>query len=115
MLLNKLTLINFKKYRRAELEFQKGFTGIIGGNGSGKSTLVEAIAWALYGNKASIIERDLRKNSNASESESVEVKLSVRIENQEYTISRAMKGKRLEPDASLSLDEKIAKGTQSVD
>ncbi|WP_424443018.1 AAA family ATPase, partial [Methanothrix sp.] len=26
---------NFKKFRRAEVEFQDGLTGIVGGNGSG--------------------------------------------------------------------------------
>ena len=53
MHLNKLFMRNFKKYRRAEVNFHDGLTGIVGSNGSGKSTIVEAIAWALYGNRAS--------------------------------------------------------------
>lgn len=44
MHLNKLFMHNFKKFRRAEVEFQDGLTGIVGGNGAGKSTIVEAIA-----------------------------------------------------------------------
>ena len=46
MHLNKLFMHNFKKFRRAEVEFQDGLTGIVGGNGAGKSTIVEAIAWS---------------------------------------------------------------------
>ena len=54
MRLNSLSMKNFKKYRGAvKVEFQDGLTGILGGNGSGKSTIVEAIAWALYGSRAS--------------------------------------------------------------
>ncbi len=35
MHLNKLFMHNFKKFRRAEVEFQDGLTGIVGGNGAG--------------------------------------------------------------------------------
>ncbi len=62
MHLNKLVMRNFKKFRRAEVEFQDGLTGIVGSNGTGKSTIVEAIAWALYGNRASSIKRDFIRN-----------------------------------------------------
>ena len=63
MHLNKLVMRNFKKFRRAEVEFQDGLTGIVGSNGAGKSTIVEAIAWALYGNRASSIKRDFIRNA----------------------------------------------------
>lgn len=116
MHLNRLILRNFKKYRRAEIEFQDGLTGIVGANGSGKSTVVEAIAWALYGNKASIIKRELLKNSQAGESESVEVSLSLQIGKNELTIIRRMKGKSLTPEAILAIDgSRIAMGSREVD
>ncbi|HWQ19800.1 MAG TPA: AAA family ATPase, partial [Methanotrichaceae archaeon] len=116
MHLNRLILRNFKKYRRAEIEFQDGLTGIVGANGSGKSTVVEAIAWALYGNKASIIKRELIKNSLASESESVEVSLSLQVGRNELTIIRRMKGKSLTPEAILAIDgSRIAMGSREVD
>lgn len=116
MYLNKLILRNFKKYRRAELEFQEGLTGIVGGNGAGKSTIVEAIAWALYGNKASAIKRDLLKNTRASDSDNVEVKLFLNIGKQELTIYRSMRGKSLIPEAVLFLDNlMIASGSREVD
>jgi len=116
MHLNRLILRNFKKYRRAEIEFQDGLTGIVGSNGSGKSTVVEAIAWALYGNKASIIKRELIKNSLAGESESVEVSLSLQIGRNELTIIRRMKGKSLTPEAILAIDgSRVAMGSREVD
>src|SRR5690606_40937372 len=98
MLLNKLVLRNFKKYRRATIEFQEGLTGIIGSNGSGKSTIVEAIAWALYGNKASLIKRNLIKNTHANENEPVEIILFISQDNIDMKIIRNMKGKNLIPD-----------------
>ncbi len=116
MHLNKLVMRNFKKYRRAEVDFQDGLTGIVGSNGSGKSTIVEAIAWALYGNRASTIKRDFIRNARAGDSDQVEVKLSLSMGKQELVIYRAMKGKSLMPEAFLVLDgQRIAAGTKEVD
>ena len=116
MHLNKLVMRNFKKFRRAEVEFQDGLTGIVGSNGTGKSTIVEAIAWALYGNRASSIKRDFIRNAHAGESDPVEVRLTLSLGKQEMIIFRAMKGKGLMPEAVLILDgQRIAAGTKEVD
>ncbi|MEA2046592.1 MAG: SMC family ATPase [Euryarchaeota archaeon] len=117
MILNSLEMRNFKKYRNVKIEFQDGLTGIVGKNGSGKSTIVEAVAWALYGSKASTIRRDFVKNSRAGEREDVEVKLKLSLGRQTLTIFRAMKGKNLTPDARLFIDGGglVATGTREVD
>lgn len=116
MHLNKLFMRNFKKFRRAEVEFQDGLTGIVGGNGSGKSTIVEAIAWSLYGSRASSIKKDFIRNSLAGEGDPVEVKLSLSLGKRELEIYRSMKGKNMIPEASLLLDgQRIAAGTKEVD
>jgi DNA repair protein SbcC/Rad50 len=116
MHLNKLVMRNFKKFRRAEVEFQDGLTGIVGSNGTGKSTIVEAIAWALYGNRASSIKRDFIRNAHAGESDPVEVRLTLSLGKQELIIFRVMKGKGLMPEAVLILDgQRIAAGTKEVD
>lgn len=116
MHLNKLVMRNFKKFRRAEVEFQDGLTGIVGSNGAGKSTIVEAIAWALYGNRASSIKRDFIRNSQAGESDPVEIRLAISLGKQELVIYRAMKGKTLMPETFLMLDgQRIAAGTKEVD
>ena len=116
MHLNKLVLKNFKKFRHAELEFSDGLTGIVGSNGSGKSTIVEAIAWALYGNRASAIKRDFIRNARARESDAVETRLTLSLGKQELVIYRAMKGKGLMAEAFLVLDgQRIATGSKEVD
>lgn len=116
MHLNRLSLRNFKKYRRAEIEFQDGLTGIVGGNGVGKSTIVEAVAWALYGSKASTIKRDFIKNARAGENDSVGVVLSLRMGSQELSISRGMRGKSMSPEATLDIDgHRVASGSREVD
>lgn len=116
MHLNRLVLRNFKKYKRADITFQDGLTGIIGGNGAGKSTIVEAIAWALYGSKAATVERKFIKNVNAKPEEPVEVHLTLSIGKKELVISRIMKGKSMLPDASLSINgQQVAKGVREVD
>ncbi|MGB5099710.1 MAG: SMC family ATPase [Methanothrix sp.] len=116
MHLNKLVMKNFKKFRHAELEFSDGLTGIVGSNGSGKSTIVEAIAWALYGNRASAIKRDFIRNARARESDPVETRLTLSLGKQELVIYRAMKGKGLMAEAFLVLDgHRIATGSKEVD
>lgn len=116
MHLNRLSLRNFKKYRRVEIEFQDGLTGIVGGNGVGKSTIVEAVAWALYGSKASTIKRDFIKNARAGENDSVEVMLGLGMGNQELSIFRSMRGKNMSPEAALEIDgHRVASGSREVD
>ena len=116
MHLNKLAMRNFKKFRRADLEFSDGLTGILGSNGAGKSTIVEAIAWALYGNRASSLKREFIRNSRARESDAVEVALTISLGKQELAIHRAMKGKSMTPEAHLALDgQRIATGAKEVD
>ncbi|MDD4653641.1 MAG: SMC family ATPase, partial [Methanothrix sp.] len=119
MNLIKLDITNFKKYRSVNIEFQEGLTGIVGSNGSGKSTIVEAIAWALYGNiiyKNKNIDKKFLKNSKASDSERVEVRLILEMENHELSIFRAMKSFNLMPEACLSIDnEEVANSTKGVD
>ncbi|MFZ2470681.1 MAG: SMC family ATPase [Methanothrix sp.] len=116
MHLNKLVMKNFKKFRHAQLEFSDGLTGIVGSNGAGKSTIVEAIAWALYGNRASSIKRDFIRNARARESDPVETRLALSLGKQELVIYRAMKGKGMMAEAFLVLDgERIATGSKEVD
>jgi DNA repair protein SbcC/Rad50 len=116
MHLDRLVVKNFKKIRHAEVDFSDGLTGIVGSNGAGKSTIVEAIAWALYGNRASAIKRDFIRNARAGESDSVEARLTLSLGKQELIIYRAMKGKGLLAEAFLMLDgRRIASGSKEVD
>jgi len=41
MIIDRLVLKNFKRFRSEEIKFRDGITGILGNNGTGKSSLVE--------------------------------------------------------------------------
>lgn len=115
MKLIRLKMVNFKKFRNAQIEFQDGLTGIIGNNGAGKSTIVEAILWSLYGNRALSIKKDFLKNINAKKFDQMSVKLVLMTGNQEWKIYRGIKANG-QAEASLEIDAKrIAWSVKDVD
>lgn len=115
MKLIRLKMVNFKKFRNAQIEFQDGLTGIIGNNGAGKSTIVEAILWSLYGNRALSIKKDFLKNINAKKFDQMSVKLVLMTGNQEWKIYRGIKANG-QAEASLEIDTKrIAWSVKDVD
>jgi exonuclease SbcC len=104
MILNRLVLRNFKRFREEEIRFKDGITGILGNNGTGKSSLVQAIFFALYGVQATGIAADYIVSSFASPNDKCEVRLEFRIGGDNYTVHRIFRkkpGKTAEHDASL--------------
>jgi exonuclease SbcC len=102
MILTKLSLENFKKYRSFSLEFCEGLTGIIGKNGSGKSTLFEALLVALYGEpKQSRGFKENLRNANATTKDAVSVELEFEFESATYKVQREFRGKNLTTNAKL--------------
>jgi exonuclease SbcC len=116
MILDRLVLKNFKRFRNEEICFQDGITGILGNNGTGKSSLVQAIFFALYGVQATGIAADYIVSSFAPK-EKCEVRLDFRIGGDSYTVSRTFKkGKTVTHDASLFHNGKErAKGVSQVE
>jgi len=51
MLLETLHIVNFRSHKNTTVKFQTGTTVIVGDNGSGKSTIIDAILFALSGEK----------------------------------------------------------------
>jgi DNA repair protein SbcC/Rad50 len=102
MILDRLELTNFKRFRHAEIEFRDGITGILGNNGTGKSSLVSAVFFALYGVKATGISGDYIVSSFAGPKEKCEVVLDFRIGGDTYKIIRTFKkGKTVTHDAEF--------------
>lgn len=104
MQLERLKLQNFRQHADSEIDFSKGITGIIGPNGSGKSTLLEAIAWVIYGTRATRGTRETLRFSHAGEKARVEVELEFSLGGHHYKVVRGLN------DARVYLDQ----GTEPV-
>ena len=107
MILTKLKLENFKKYRFFEISFDLGLIGIIGKNGSGKSTIFEAILFALYGELKNKGDKEVVRNANALEKDIVSAELEFEIEETIYKIVREFRGKTLSANAKLYKNEEL--------
>ena len=101
MILSKLKLKNFKKYKFYEVNFELGLVGILGKNGSGKSTIFEAILFALYGELKNKGYKEIIRNAEASTKDIVLVELNFEFENIEYKVIREFRGKALSANAKL--------------
>ena len=106
MQLKTLTLLNYRKYKNAYVEFPDGVVGIIGLNGVGKTTLIEAIGWVLFGHHAARTTKELIKRNGASSNEPCRVSLAFELEGEWYEVVREMVGKNLVPGASLVINGK---------
>ncbi|PHO09906.1 chromosome segregation protein SMC [Malaciobacter canalis] len=115
MILTKLSLKNFKKYKNFEIDIYDGLTGIIGKNGSGKSTIFEAILFALYGELKSKGSKELIKNVRANSKDELIVLLEFEFDNLDYKVVREFRGKNLNAIAKLyKNDELIVNGAKDV-
>lgn len=106
MKLLKLTLHNFRKFKDLELEFPEGIIGLVGSNGSGKSTIIEAIGWAIYGNRAARTSRDQVKRMGAKRSDECWVKLAFELEGTQYEVFRILTARS--SDARVKVNGVIA-------
>ncbi len=77
--------------------------GIMGPNGAGKSTLIEAVSWALYGNRTE--NRDGKegiRRSGAGPHEDCSVELEFELGRVQYRLKRSLRGKDLKAEAELT-------------
>lgn len=116
MIIDRLILSNFKRFRHQEIRFKDGITGILGSNGTGKSSIVEAIFFALYGVQGTGIQPDYIVSSFAGPKEKSEVRLDFRVGGDEYSVLRTFKkGKTIQHDASFHRAGKLrATGVSQV-
>lgn len=98
------------------MEFPDGVIGIMGPNGAGKSTLIEAVSWALYGNKSEIIRsgKEGIRRSGAGTHEECSVQLIFDVGGVQYQVKRAMRGKDLKIDAELLANGGVAASTDKA-
>ena len=117
MIIDRLILKNFKRFRDEKVEFSDGITGILGNNGTGKSSLVTAIFFALYGVQATGIAADYIVSSFASPKDKCEVRLDFSVGGEKYAVVRTFKkGKTVQHDANFYKDGKLrASGVSQVE
>ncbi|NLA31299.1 MAG: SMC family ATPase [Methanomicrobiales archaeon] len=117
MLLNKLTMRNFKRFRDQEVIFQDGITGIVGNNGTGKSSIVSAILFALYGLQGTGVDGSYIVSSFAGPQDVCEIRLEFLAGGNEYTVVRKFKRRPSSTlhEANLYLNQKLlASSVQKV-
>jgi exonuclease SbcC len=117
MRLRRLELRNYRRFRRADIEFPDGLVGILGPNGVGKTTLVEAVAWALYGNEQTIVRegKDGVRSAAAMGGEDCSALLEFSLGPDRYRLQRTLKGKDNRSDAVLSVNGSlVARGDGAV-
>ncbi|MDD3112671.1 MAG: SMC family ATPase, partial [Methanofollis liminatans] len=116
MLLHRLVMRNFKRYREEEIRFADGITGIVGNNGAGKSTIVEAVVFALYGLQSGSGGAYI-VSSFAGKKERCEVRLDFSVGGVEYAVTRTYRRTETstQHDAALFMEgEQIAEGVSDV-
>ena len=101
MRLNRLRLVNYRRFADAEVEFPDGLVGIVGRNGAGKSSMLESILWALFGHEAARTNKELVKRQAAAPGEDVVVRLEFEIEGTQHAVTRRLRGRSLQPEASV--------------
>jgi len=113
VLLHKLRLINFKRYRDQEIFFQDGITGIVGNNGTGKSSIVEAILFALFGLQGTGIDGNYIVSSFAGPRDACEVRLDFSVSGHDYTVIRRFRKRpsSAQHEAQLYINQKILADT----
>ncbi|WP_214019500.1 AAA family ATPase [Methanoculleus sp.] len=117
MLLNKLRMRNFKRFRDQEIVFQDGVTGIVGNNGTGKSSIVSAVLFALYGLQGTGLDGNYIVSSFAGPQDVCEVRLDFLVGGNEYAVVRRFKRRSSSTlhEANLYLNQKLlASSVQKV-
>ncbi|HNR68242.1 MAG TPA: SMC family ATPase [bacterium] len=104
MVITQLQLKNYRRFLDLQIEFPESIIGIIGRNGAGKSTLIEAIGWALFGNRAARTEKQDIRNLHVDSSAACEVQLDFAFGGHTYRVMRRLKGKSFAIEAALYRD-----------
>ncbi|MDZ7723155.1 MAG: SMC family ATPase [candidate division KSB1 bacterium] len=93
MIIKSLKLENYRRFEQLDIDLPETVIGIIGRNGSGKSTLVEAISWALYGNRFVRTDKNDIRSQHVDTSKDCSAEMIFEYGGAEYRIIRKLKGK----------------------
>ena len=89
MILEEITMTNFKSHKNTHIDFSEGISVILGQNGAGKSTILEAIRFVLFKKQDVKIDDLVRKPSDINDnSKKMKVNLKFMQNNIHYEIER---------------------------
>ena len=97
MLLESITLENFRQFRQESIDFAQGLDGknvtiIIGENGTGKTTFAQAFFWCMYGetefSDKNMLNKIVAQEMTPNQEQRVKVTLKLRHGDVEYTLIR---------------------------
>lgn len=91
MLIRKITLNNFRNFKKSEIEFscdpEKNFTIILGNNTHGKTTLVKSFLWCLY--RVNLFNDKILLNSDVADymkpNQTEVAKVEIELDHKEYS------------------------------
>jgi exonuclease SbcC len=94
LIVRSLSVRNYRRFSRLDIELPEGVVAIVGPNGAGKTTLVESIAWALYGNEPEVTRGDRKGilRHGAGRGEKCEVAVDFEMDAKLYSVRRQMSG-----------------------
>lgn len=85
-MIDRVKMLNWRAYEKYEIQFEPGITFIMGANGIGKTSVLEAIAYALTGEPATVKDRGklLRDPGRLAT-----VTLTFSVDSQQYVVERS--------------------------
>ncbi|OGC03624.1 hypothetical protein A2V82_08120 [candidate division KSB1 bacterium RBG_16_48_16] len=101
MIIRSLKLHYYRRFETLQLEFPENVVGFLGRNGSGKSTIIEAIGWALYGNRIVRTDKQDIRSQFAENDQTCSVELLTFFGGHEYKVVRKLRGKNAISEAAV--------------
>ncbi|MBN1467033.1 SMC family ATPase [candidate division KSB1 bacterium] len=101
MIIKSLKLHNYRRFEQLEIEFPENLIGIIGRNGAGKSTIIEAIGWALYGNRFVRSDKHDVRLQGTDDKAVCSAEIVFVYGGSEFRIERKLKGKNATVEAAV--------------
>jgi exonuclease SbcC len=101
MIIKSLKLHYYRRFENLQLEFPENVVGFLGRNGSGKSTIIEAIGWALYGNRIVRTDKQDIRSQFAQNDQTCSVELLYLFGGHEYKVVRKLRGKNAISEAAV--------------
>ena len=99
MILKSLSLKNYRRFKKLEIDFEKNITAFVGKNGSGKTSIFEAIVYSLFGTTTARSSKEEIRSDFVDYENPCEVCLVFELEGKQYKVTRRIKGKNSITDA----------------